>query len=253
MAESPVSDDGYLTKRELRRRGWNPDLINDLLGEPDIASFFDADHNTRTPHLFLRSRVEAMERDEQFVARPLRRAENAAALVAARMEQDARIDHRKQLIGNLRDARESFAGIGTRRAKLRLNKLVDSNPVAKAVRLALEIEDRNISAKRYWGDYSRQSYDDKSGLIGQLIEVFQEQGWLWGVQKSDPLPLTPSHVIYFDIPGCEQISWHHAAKGDAPEYPGVWDSKPGSTLSKLEALAITLLAPPTTAADTGSG
>ena len=149
--------------------------------------------------------------------------------------------NRGVLIDSIERARDSFAGIGTNKAKRRLNKLAVSDPISKAVRLALEIEDVNINAKKYPGSYRDRNYGRKSDLIDDLVVIFVECGWRFGVQKSDVAPAT--HVIYFDIPGCEQLSWHFTpGKGvSLPTYPLPWDEKECSSLSKLEVVAKKLL------------
>jgi len=45
-----------------------------------------------------------------------------------------------------------------------------------------------------------------------------------------------SHVIYFEIPGCEQISWHFSPDSgkEFPVYVKKRDGKRNSTLFKLE-------------------
>ena len=57
----------------------------------------------------------------------------------------------KLLVNGLTQARSEFARIGTRKVKLALNKLAKTDPYAYALRVALEIEDANITAKRYCG------------------------------------------------------------------------------------------------------
>jgi hypothetical protein len=151
--------------------------------------------------------------------------------------------HRKneRLIAELKKKREEFAGIGTNKAKRRLNKLAITDPLAKAVRLALEIEDKSISAKNSYGTYQEKIYKQKTKLILDLCQLFKEHNWTYGVQKSDVPPTT--HVIYFDIPYCEQISWHFTPNKDEdfPAYVGEWDKKRNSTIKKLEVVAARLL------------
>ena len=57
------------------------------------------------------------------------------------------------------DMRESFCGVGTRRIKFFLNqKVKKGDKIAELLRVALELNDVNVSAKRYWGDYKRDYY-----------------------------------------------------------------------------------------------
>ena len=51
------------------------------------------------------------------------------------------------LIWQLANSRKNFCGVGSRKIKLLLNKLAKTDNLAKAYRIALEAEDKNISAK----------------------------------------------------------------------------------------------------------
>jgi len=146
-----------------------------------------------------------------------------------------------QLIEDLKESRKLFAGIGTNKAKRRLNKLAKNNPIAKAVRLAIEIEDKSISAKNSYGDYKEKIYNQKYNYIIKLCELFEQQKWIYGIQNSDIKMI--SHVIYFEIPDREQISWHITLKefSKFPIYKKDWDNKKNSTIKKLEDITIKLL------------
>lgn len=140
----------------------------------------------------------------------------------------------QELIQDLSICRKNFAGIGTNKAKRRLNKLSQSSDIAKAIRLALEIEDKNICAKKTDWRYKDKVYNQKVQLIEELIDIFVKNKWVFGVEKSQNPSTT--HVIYFEIPGCEQLSWHFSPSTPKkfPEYDGKWDEKENATLSKLE-------------------
>jgi hypothetical protein len=151
----------------------------------------------------------------------------------------------KRLIDDLSKKRDNFCDLGTRKVKLRLNKIIaQGNPVAQAVRIAIEIEDKSVCAKKYFGKWRRKIYETKHKLIIELRDLFVKEGWVFGVHKTTEQPPT-THVIYFEIPGCEQISFHFSPSkeedGEFPNYNGVWDKKPNSTLGKLEVVARDLI------------
>lgn len=156
---------------------------------------------------------------------------------------------RQALVQVLDTARSRFCGVGTRRTKVALNKLAKTSIYAKALRLALEIEDKNLTAKKYFGgnidgySYSQIAYFAKHDGIMQLVEISKSEGWTFGVQKSEVVGAT--HVIYFDLPGVEQISWHFTPPPthELPAYTGQWDRKENSTLLKLEAAIKPLVNP----------
>lgn len=198
---------------------------------------------------------------------------------------------REQKLNVLIQARTEFAGMGTRKAKLALNRLAKTDPYAHALRVALEIEDVNLTAKRYFGGdcggytYAEINYMKKTENIETLIGISKSQGWVFGVQATgasaeidtkcsrcggtgncnygdDDWPdyhtcdlchgsgksnrvtrqRQQTHIIYFDIPGAGQLSWHYSPKEPLPDYPGQWDGMVGSTLPKLAAAVSTVLA-----------
>ena len=190
---------------------------------------------------------------DETVLRPFAAAssEQFDALLAPykkKKTKSAELSHEQALRKNDRLAEElerkrgDFAGIGTNRTKRRLNKLALVSPVARAVRLALEIEDKSICAKKCrYGTYKDKMYEQKERMIMTLCRIFKEQGWRYGAEPSSNR--SASHVAYFEIPGCEQVSWHLtlSRNGIIPPYMGEWDGKRDSTLRKLEAIAGTLL------------
>lgn len=146
----------------------------------------------------------------------------------------------RKLMAQLSDCRDNFCGLGTRKVKLFLNKKVKEGDIlSKAYRIALETEDENVKAKEnlYYSDYH---YAKKKELINELIELCEEQDYTYGVQNTDNY--STRHIIYFELPNCEQISFHNTFKdiSELPKYEKNWDGKVNSTLPKLEqAITIT--------------
>ena len=91
----------------------------------------------------------------------------------------------ERLVEELTKRRKTFAGMGTNKAKRRLNKLAKSRDVvAKALRLALEIEDKNISAKKAYGKYRDKTYEVKADFICELGTLFKKHGWIYGIMET---------------------------------------------------------------------
>lgn len=145
---------------------------------------------------------------------------------------------RSELINQLSNERTEMCGIGTRKVKLFLNKKIkEGDSIAYLYRIAVETEDANIKAKKYYGEYRDKYYEDKMHYITLLISKCKErEDVVYGYQKNDAA--FPSHIMYFDLPGCEQISFHCSLpkelKRGIPHYDGTWDKKENSTYPKLE-------------------
>lgn len=141
-----------------------------------------------------------------------------------------------QLIEQLYDMRQNMCGIGTRRVKLFLNSRIKKNDIlAKLYRLALEIEDNNIQAKDNFY-YSLYYYQKKENLIAEMVQICKNNKYIFGIQESDVK--AANAIIYFELPYCEQISFHcnikDNIKASYPPYNKEWDRKINSTLYKLE-------------------
>ena len=139
------------------------------------------------------------------------------------------------LVRQLVDARECFcAGLGTRRVKLMLNRIGKTNDIGMLFRSVLEIEDCNIQAKRYRGKYKDNYYEKKHRLIEELAKTCNEMNIVYGISKVDNPSTT--HVIYFELPNCRQISFHFSPKKakDYPVYGKPWDGEINSIIEKLE-------------------
>lgn len=151
-------------------------------------------------------------------------------------EEEKAIEKNIDLVYQLLEKRGNFALIGTNKVKRRLNKISDRIPEALALRYALEVED-----KKYFGEWRDKIYQEKSNLISTLIFLSEENGWVYGIQNSDVSNTT--HIIYFEFPNCEQISWHYSPSdvSSLPKYTKKWDGKINSTLDKLEKAIIVLL------------
>lgn len=144
------------------------------------------------------------------------------------------LEKNRRLADNLADSRTSFCGIGTRKTKIRLNKLAAADvPMAKILRTALEIEDINITAKKSSYFYSQKIYRKKETMLAELAELCRQSDVTFGIQRTNNH--STSFILYFEIPDAGQISFHtNAIKGDWPVYQGTWDGRRNSTLGKIE-------------------
>jgi len=143
-------------------------------------------------------------------------------------------------INQLKSSRHQFCGIGTRKVKLRLNKLMKENPLAAALRVALEAEDNSIKAKaaiRKYGrghDFVDSIYKNKEEQINQLLEICEDNGFNYGVRSSGDS--YPPYIVYVDLPNTQQISYHTDVDKQFRNriYKGEWDGKQASTLPKIQ-------------------
>ena len=133
-------------------------------------------------------------------------------------------------------AKDEFCGIGIRRTKLFLNRVIKLNndPKATLYRKALEVEHYNIKAKDADYYYQDRVYNLKDKFLQELTELAKSLNVPYGYQTTDNH--SASYVVYIKMPDCEQMSWHCPNNWvtELPVFDGEWDGKVNSTLTKLE-------------------
>jgi hypothetical protein len=76
------------------------------------------------------------------------------------------------------------------------------------------------------GRYRNQAYERKSWSLGNLCTVLAQHAeklgiqWGWGL---DPKGGPHKDVLYIDLPGAGQVSFHSPGRLAGPGYPGQWD------------------------------
>lgn len=141
------------------------------------------------------------------------------------------------LCNQLYNSRNQMCGIGTRKVKLFLNKkMKEGDRNAMILRTALEAEDANINAKKYFGDYKIRYYEVKHARIQDLLLLYYDSPDLsYGYQEY--AGWDTNHIVYFELPGSgEQISFHCNLHylNNIPVYGKQWDGQVNSTLPKIE-------------------
>jgi hypothetical protein len=88
---------------------------------------------------------------------------------------------------------------------------------------------RSSRAKDYRrGKYRRAAYDVKAWSMQELCKALQqnaqESGITWGWKEDTAVVFgeEPSQVLYVDLPGIGQCSFHNPSRFEGPEYQGKW-------------------------------
>ncbi|MDQ2084777.1 hypothetical protein RA307_31750 [Xanthobacteraceae bacterium Astr-EGSB] len=104
-------------------------------------------------------------------------------------------------------------------------------------------------AKVYRGrGYRGAAYDRKGWALDNLCTALAQYNgvlgspWGWGVDHAQPVHC---FVLYVDLP-TGQVSFHSAARGEGPDYPGQWDGVRGASADRICRWCARLLAEVTT-------
>lgn len=107
----------------------------------------------------------------------------------------------------------------------------------------LRASKKSERAKVYRGQrYRSASYDGKQWAMGEICRVLTAHPelarWGWGVDEKQSFH---NQVLYIDLP-TGQVSFHTAARGPGPDYPGKWDGAPNRSASRICGYAAQILA-----------
>lgn len=84
------------------------------------------------------------------------------------------------------------------------------------------------------GRYRHMAYDKKDWSIGELCRALRDADldivWGWGL---DPKAVGFENVIYIEIPGAGQVSFHTSYRADGPDYAGQWDGIRGAAARRI--------------------
>lgn len=129
---------------------------------------------------------------------------------------------------------ESFREGGSRKLKVRMNRLMDI-PAVFVLKKLLEAEEFNIAAKDCYYKYVDYNYGKKGQKLREAIEKLPDTGWhYWWQRDADGVA---SYIFYVELPGGVQVSWHGMDLDDMEGVPETmyreWDGQRASTLPKL--------------------
>jgi hypothetical protein len=86
------------------------------------------------------------------------------------------------------------------------------------------------------GSYRDMAYDRKQwameNLCSALIVHSDRLALAWG-WKLDAGAFGPAWVLYVDVPGIGQVSFHSPSRGDGPDYRGHWDGERGASVQRV--------------------
>lgn len=95
-----------------------------------------------------------------------------------------------------------------------------------AINLFRALKASERAKTKYRGKWVRIAYEKKNWAISNLAEVLGQHAaglqitWGWG---HDPKAIGYEWVLYVDLPGAGQISFHTAQRLPGPDHPTGWD------------------------------
>lgn len=116
-------------------------------------------------------------------------------------------------------------GDATRALYQELLKLGISGEIAVNL-LRIAKNSRGGKNRKYRGHGRRAAYETKDWAIGELCRALvigaDDLGinWGWGFDKK---AIGYEHVLYVELPGQGQVSFHTHSRRDGPDYAGTWD------------------------------
>lgn len=129
---------------------------------------------------------------------------------------------------------EEFRSHGSRKLKVRMNRLMD-HPEIYVLKKLLEAEEFSITAKECIYKYRDYNYGKKSERLKEAIEKLPDTGWHYWWQRDEEGQA--EYIFYVELPGEIQVSWHGMSVSDMEGVPETmykeWDGQVASTLPKI--------------------
>lgn len=108
-------------------------------------------------------------------------------------------------------------------------------PLGKLAAALMRTHKASFRAKLYRGKhfstgarYRDLAYRNKQEALHILVRTLEySTGIVYGWGR-DGMACAYVHVLYIDLPGQGQVSFHSPTRGNGPDYPGVWDGQHAS-------------------------
>lgn len=122
-----------------------------------------------------------------------------------------------------------YDGSDAERTKALYARLLEFKPRGAVAVKLLQACKASERAKRYSRRFAAAAYDKKDWAISELCRTLVAEpdvvpSWGWGF---DPKAIGFEHVLYVDVPGAGQVSFHTSYRKDGPDYAGAWDGARG--------------------------
>jgi hypothetical protein len=133
------------------------------------------------------------------------------------------------------NVRSIYDGSDGGATKALYDQLMNLGPAGKIAMNLLRACKASARAKKYRGGNSRgsykaQAYDKKDWSIGELCRALRDHcadlGFVWGWAR-DEKAIGFEDVLYVELPGHGQVSFHNQSRRDGPDYPDAWDGVKG--------------------------
>lgn len=86
------------------------------------------------------------------------------------------------------------------------------------------------------GSYRGMAYDRKQWAMNNLVGILGAHAEACGIRwgwADDPEQEYHRAILYVDLPTGQQVSFHAAARGAGPDYPGKWDEASGTAPTRI--------------------
>lgn len=129
-----------------------------------------------------------------------------------------------------------YNGSDGSRTKALYNRLFEYAPRGPIAIKLLQACKASERAKLYRGSrFKGAAYDKKDWALSELCRALIAApdivtDWGWGF---DAKAIGFEHVLYVDIPGAGQVSFHTSYRKDGPNYAGAWDGIRGAAPRRI--------------------
>jgi hypothetical protein len=151
------------------------------------------------------------------------------------------------------DVHDAFHGSDADATRALYLRLIERGPLGDISVNLLRAMKASQRAKLYRGkpgrggpSYRAMAYDKKSWALGELCKSLEvlaaDLGIRLGWGKDRSVHEGHDDVLYVDLPGAGQVSFHSPYRGAGPDYAGAWDGVRGAGIPRTIRFATAVLA-----------
>jgi len=212
------------------------DYLNGRVSEKAILAMYRRNKEEADSFSLFGYRENDIRRAANETHNPLLRMKFLAALEERKLRNIKSTNQNIVSLSKLENHKKSACGMGLRKLIKHLDAMsrVGDNTELRLLKMLLETEFANLSAKQHSGKEKSLIYERKDILLYQMSELLDELGWRYGI--NDATGKNACYLVYVYLPNGVQLTWHSNDLYIYEYYPLIdveWDGQVCMTMDKI--------------------
>ena len=212
------------------------DYLNGRVSENTILAMYRKNKEEAESFSLFGYKVNDIRRVANETHNPLLRMRLLAALEQRKLRNIKSTNQNLVSLSKLEVHKKTACGMGLRKVIKYLDRLSKANKdqETRLLKMLLETEYANLSAKQHSGKEKALVYERKDILLCQMSALLDELGWRYGINEATGK--NACYLIYVYLPNGVQLTWHSNDLYIYEYYPLIdaeWDGQVCMTMDKI--------------------